>query len=80
MGAEERQALARLFEEDSGFVNAVADVTSTDDLIRIAGEYGVDLAPEDLTALEGELSDAELDAASGGSYAMLVRSSVMGCA
>ncbi len=80
MGSEERLALARLVEEDEDFVAALADVTSVDDLVRIAGEHGVQVDPDDVVAAEGELSDAELDAASGGSYAMLVRASVMGCA
>ena len=71
MGEEQRQALARLFAEDEAFKTALASAGSVDDAVRVAREYGVEASVGDFTPLEGaELSDEELEAASGGRTGM----------
>ena len=67
MGEEQRQALARLFAEDEAFKTAMASATNADDAVRIAREHGVEASAEDFMRQDGaELSDAELETASGG--------------
>ena len=67
MGEVQRQALARLFAEDEAFRSAIRAATSVEDAVRIAGEHGVTVSAEDLAPPEGaQLSDAELELASGG--------------
>ena len=67
MGQEQRQALARLFAEDEEFRTAIMGATSADDAVRIVGEHGIVLTPEDFSApAGGELSESELDLAAGG--------------
>ena len=66
MGEEQRQALARLLADDEAFKTALASATSIEDAVRIAREHGVDATVDDFTVHSHDLSDADLEAASGG--------------
>ena len=66
MGEEQRQALARLFAEDEAFRTALASVASIEDAVRIAQEHEIGATAEDFRVPSDDLSDADLEAASGG--------------
>lgn len=59
--------------QDVDLQRALARAKSADELVAIANQLGFDIALDDLpgtSALTGELSDAELESASGGTIGM----------
>lgn len=67
MGDEQRQAIARLCAEDAEFLAAMADAKSAHEAAQIAVEHGIPATEADFTTPEDrELSDADLELASGG--------------
>jgi predicted ribosomally synthesized peptide with nif11-like leader len=61
VGVEQRQALARLLEEDEAFRKAMSAATSVEAAVGIAGEHGVAATAEDFAVTEDlQLGDEEL--------------------
>lgn len=74
MGEEQRQALARAIEEDAAFETALSGVRTVEEAVRVAQGLGYDFGEEDFMPLDDEVSDADLEAASGGTGAVALLS------
>jgi predicted ribosomally synthesized peptide with nif11-like leader len=66
MAESDVQQLAQALTEDADLKAAVERATTPEDVVRIANEKGIALTLDDLTREDGELSEDELEPASGG--------------
>lgn len=62
------QQLAQACSEDADLKAALDGATTPDDVVRIANERGIALTLDDVTRKDGELTEADLELASGGTY------------
>jgi predicted ribosomally synthesized peptide with nif11-like leader len=60
------QQLAQALAEDADLKKDVQAATALEEVVRIANERGIPLSLADLTRKDGELPEAELEGASGG--------------
>lgn len=60
------QQLAQALSEDAD-LKAAIEAATREDVVRIANEKGISVTLADLTRRDGELSESELEGASGGS-------------
>lgn len=66
MAESDVQQLAQALTEDADLKAAVEGAATREDVVRIANEKGIAITLDDLTRKADELSDAELESASGG--------------
>lgn len=66
MTQERLEALRVASAENEQLRSALAEAATDEDLVRVANEYGVELALEDLQPQNRDLSDAELEGVTGG--------------
>lgn len=68
MAETDQQQLAQACSEDADLKAPLDRATTPDDVVRIANERGIALTLDDLTRKDGELSEVELEPASGGAF------------
>lgn len=66
MEEDKRQLLAKAVAGDEAFRTALSAAADADEAARIARQHGIPADAADFLARDAELSDAELEAASGG--------------
>jgi predicted ribosomally synthesized peptide with nif11-like leader len=66
MTQERLEALRVASADNEQLRSALAEAATDKDLVRVANEYGVELALEDLQPQNRDLSDAELEGVTGG--------------
>ena len=66
MTQEARAAVVAAYQSDPAFKAALDGAGSLEETVRIANEHGYAVAIEDLQSADDELSDDQLEVASGG--------------
>jgi predicted ribosomally synthesized peptide with nif11-like leader len=70
--------LESAFARDENLRAKLAEATTAEDVVRIAGDSGFSITLDDVSRARGELSEADLDAVAGGASVASLRSVASG--